>query len=367
MKKAEEAILSALAYYDAFDVPLTAQEIFLALPALGGSRLAFEDLEAALADLLSRAALGTAEGFYFLPGSAGHVETRKARYVLAEGKYKKVRKFLAWARCAPYLRAVFVCNTLARSNARAESDIDVFLVAAPGRAWIVRACVAGLAALLGVRPDVRASADRVCLSFFVTADALELRALAIEDDVYLAHWLHELYPVYDEGDFTRQAFAANAWLREILPETLPQVPSSRRALALSGLRVKRGFERACDGVFGSRLEGWAKRAQLALMPPALRAAAATPATDVVLSDAVLKFHDRDRRAEIRDAYQKKREEVLNGHAPRVPHAGDRRTPKAPALAAGRNDWDPGRSLYRECGTEARAEDMVQEKHARSLA
>jgi len=38
------------------------------------------------------------------------------------------------------------------------------------------------------------------------------------------------------------------------------------------------------------------------MPAALRAAANSPSSDVVLSDRILKFHDHDRRAEIRDAY-----------------------------------------------------------------
>lgn len=305
-----EGILSALAYYDAFDFPLTAQEVALGLPASEGPRPVFEDVERALSEAVRAGALAEAEGLYHLPGRAATVAARKSRYLLAEGKYARVRKFFALARFAPYLRAAFVCNTLARSYARAGSDIDMFVVAAPGRIWLTRLFVTGLAAALRVRPTATESADRICLSFFVTEDALDLRPLAIDGDVYLPHWLQELYPVYDEAGAARALFARNGWLRDVLPGTRVQSPSRRRAVAPRLVRAKRGIERAFDAVFGDRLERWAERRQKAWMPAALRAAADSPDSDVVLSDRILKFHDHDRRAEIRDAYHEKLSHVL---------------------------------------------------------
>ena len=310
MRRIREGILSALAYYDAFAFPLTAQEIFLALPASEGPRPAFEDLERALAETVRLGEAGQAEGLYFLPGREDAVASRKGRYLLAEGKYARVRSFFALARFAPYLRAAFVCNTLARSYARAGSDIDMFVVAAPGRIWLTRLFVTGLAALLRVRPTATESADRICLSFFVTEDALDLKPLAIDGDVYLPHWLQELYPVYDEAGCARSLFARNGWLRDVLPGTRVQSASRRRAVPPRLVGAKRAIERLLDAVFGDRLERWSERRQKAWMPAPLRAAANTPDSDVVLSDRILKFHDRDRRAEIRDAYHEKLSHVL---------------------------------------------------------
>lgn len=310
MKGVLGGILSALAYHDGFDAPLTAQEIFFALPAIDDVRPTFEETERALADALARGVVRASEGFYCLPGREEIVGLRKSRYALAEGKYARVRAFLRLARHAPYLRAAFVCNTLARSNAHAESDIDLYLVASPRRIWSTRLFVTGLAALLRVRPTETESADRICLSFFVTSDALNVRPLAIEDDVYLAHWLHELYPVYDEEGVARRIAAENGWLRDVLPGTRPQAPSRRRSLAPSWRAGKKAVERALDTIFGDRLERWAKRRQLAWLPPGLRAKAASPTSGVVLSDEVLKFHDHDRRAEIRDTYREKYAHVL---------------------------------------------------------
>lgn len=303
------SLLAPLAYYDAFGMPLTSQELFLSMPATEGPRRSFEDVERALSEAVRSGRIAAAGGFYCLPGREALAVTRQSRYALAEGKYARVRRFLAIARFAPFLRAAFVCNTLARSYARPESDIDLFLVTAPGRAWLTRLCVTGLAALLRMRPTEETSADRICLSFFVTTEALDLRPLAIEDDVYLAHWLQELCPVYDEADVARRMFVENAWLRAVLPEARLQAPSPRRSARIRLLGVKRLFEGALDALGGDRLERWAKRRQLAWMPAALKAAAGTPASDVVLTDRVLKFHDRDRRAAIRDAYRRKLREL----------------------------------------------------------
>ena len=319
MRRILGGILSPLAYYDAFDVPLTSQEIFLAMPAVEGSRPTFEDVERTLAEAARLGAVACQDGFWFLPGRQALVETRRARYALAEAKYARVRRFLRLARFSPFLRAVFVCNTLARSYARTDSDIDLFLIAAPGRIWLTRLFVTGLAALLRVRPTETVSADRICLSFFVTSDALNLKPLAIEDDVYLAHWLQELCPVYDEEGLARRSFIENGWLRGVLPETRVQTPSPRRLTRPRLLKLKRACERLLDLAFGDRLERWAKVRQLAWMPSALKAAAGTPASDVVLSDTVLKFHDRDRRTEIRDAHRRKLRDLMPEPAPETNH------------------------------------------------
>mgnify|MGYP000659135612 CR=1 FL=1 len=322
MNRLQERVLAPLAYYDAFDVPLTSQEVFLALPSAEGPRPSFEEIERALSDAARAGRIASSDGFHFLPGRDSLVAIRRARYALAEGKYARVRRFLSIARHAPFLRAAFVCNTLARSYARPESDIDLFLVTAPGRIWLARLFVTGLAALLRVRPTEAVSADRICLSFFVTTEALDLKPLAIEDDVYLAHWVQELFPVYDEAGIVRRSFVENGWLRGALPETRMQLPLPRRSVRPVVLPMKRGLERLLDAVFGDRLERWSERRQLAWMPAGLKAAAATPAPDVVLNDRVLKFHDHDRRAEIRDAYREKLRSLVSSptHEPDLEHA-----------------------------------------------
>jgi hypothetical protein len=143
----------------------------------------------------------------------------------------------------------------------------------------------------------------------VTTEALDLRRLAIEDDVYLAHWIHDLAPVYDEAGAARRSFAENAWVRERLPDTRVPASARRRTVPPRAAGLKRAVERAVDAAFGDRLERWARTRQLAWMPAALRRAAETEETSVVLGDDVLKFHDEDRRAEYREAFRRRLAEV----------------------------------------------------------
>lgn len=328
-----KSILETLAYYDLFDFPLTAQEIFLLRPSRANRdgrhdvlAPVFEEVVRELDASKAAGVLSLKNGFYFLPGREMIVRARTERYDLAEKKYQRALAFFRLARFAPFLRAVFVCNTLGRSNARAGSDIDLFIVTAPGRVWLTRLMVAGLAALLRVRPTAEEAKDKLCLSFFVTADALNLQSLALNGDVYLAHWLRDLYPIYDEAEIGRRLPEENRWFPPAGIDGIIRLPAARRDLSASGLWLKKGTERIVNRLAGDRLEAWAKRLQLAWMPEKLKRLAAAGSA-VVLSDAVLKFHDADRREEIRKKYESKVYELL--HLARSADPADHR---APALA-----------------------------------
>lgn len=292
-----DAAFRALAYYDLFDFPLTAHEVSLTAP--GG--LGLEAACAALGTLRAEGAAACRDGLWHLSGRGAIAVMRKDRYALAEGKYARVRKFFRVARYAPFIRAIFVCNTLARSNAKSSSDIDLFVVAAPGRVWIARLFVTGLAALLRLRPEPGRTADRLCLSFFASEDALDLSSLAIPGDAYLPRWLHELHPVYDEAGVVGTLQRRNAALLAGAGRLTAHAPSHRRALASAGV-PKKNFERLIERFGGARFEALAKRMQLHVMPERLKHA--PPGSGVVVSDVLLKFHDADRRAEIRDRYER---------------------------------------------------------------
>lgn len=289
-----EAILGMIAYHDQFDFPLTAQEIFL-----GSGAASLDGVLSALRSDDGRRLFGDARGFHFLKGRDAVVSARLHRYDLAEEKYAKVLRFVRMIRRVPFLRAVFVCNTLARSDAREGSDLDLFVVCAPGRIWTVRLLATGLAALLGIRPTAHDAADGICLSFFIDGARLDLSGVAVARDAYLPHWIADLMPVYDEDGTSARVPAANAALLKGLPHAAPPSSVPRRSVPPPSLPIKRAVER----LIGGRLEARAKAVQLRRLPASLKEAASR-GTGVVLSDAMLKFHDRDRREEIRDRFEK---------------------------------------------------------------
>ena len=300
-------ILETIVYHDLFDFPLTVQEIHLTMPI----RADLPEVVSALDSNEAIEKIGKKDGFYFLKGREEITVLRRNRFDLAEKKYKLVRRFFRFARFAPFLRAVFICNTLSRSNARDNSDIDLFIVTAPGRIWLTRLFVTGLAALLRRRPTDKISKDRLCLSFFITSDSLALRSHSIDNDIYLPHWILDLYPVYDEAGISGNLFNENGWAREILPGLRKQLSSHRRNLTPKFMRTKAWVEGKIDRR-GGVLEMWAREKQMMWMPKALKEHAAQK-EGVVLSDSVLKLHAIDRRATIRDRFEAKLNIVISNN------------------------------------------------------
>lgn len=298
MTAREHAILETLTYHDLFDFPLTAHEVHLTTKPIHG--VSQRDTLLALDDLKDNGLVGSLDGFWHLAGREEVVAKRKERYDIAERKFRIAKRFFRIARHMPFLRAAYVCNTLARSNARAGSDIDLFIVAAHGRVWLARLFVTGFAKLLRARPNITTAKDRLCLSFFNSEGALDLRPYAIENDVYLPRWLFDLYPLYDESGISGKIFAENAWARDRISGLRKPIGSVRRTFSGNRAFMKARLERLLDR---TSLERRAKAFQLRIMPENLKTNA-REGRGVVLTDTTLKLHGLDRRAEIRDRFER---------------------------------------------------------------
>ena len=204
----------------------------------------------------------------------------------------------------PYLRLLAVCNSLAYNNSRPESDIDLFIITSPGKIWTARFFAVSLLKLLRLQPQPQKTQDQICLTFWVTADRLNLqRATLGAADIYFQYWLATLWPLYDAGNFYLQLVAANGWLKEYLPQWQGKLPPPRR-------RIKLGLFAHYFKLFGEKLlapswvEGKLKKFQLKILPPKLKEMM-NKDTKVMVDDWMLKFHDNDRREEYRREYERR--------------------------------------------------------------
>lgn len=288
-----QALLAALCYFDIFSYPLTVEE--LRRYRFGGP--AETPAAAAIEACLATLPVEHRDGFYFLPGHGAHVTERQRRYRLAEPKFRRARRFVRALSLLPSVRLAAVCNSLAMSNAHEESDIDLFVVVRPGSIWTTRLIAAGALAVLGLRPDERTEADRICLSFLVTEDALDLRRVAIfPEDPYLNYWIATLVPLFDAGGVFDRFIETNAWVGESLPGFVkPRVGHRRAVYAPTAVPIS-GLMRL--------VEPLARRLQLYLFPPTIREQA-NISVSVLISDHILKFHVRDARARIAEEFAKK--------------------------------------------------------------
>lgn len=276
-----EAIIRVIAFFDLFDYPLTAWEIST---HLGGKHL----LSEVQIGLDSGADWEQEEGFYFLPGRREIIATRQSRYNYSARKMKIARRF-AWAfRLLPSIRAIALANSIGFYNMRDGSDIDFFIITAPGHIWLSRFYCTGLAKLLNSRPTAAKKKDKICLSFYISSDCHNLKGLRLPgSDPYFDYWLSGLVLLYNKENTYQHFLAGNESNGDGVEAGSPDIV------------------RRC-----SLLEKIAKIIQLKIMPSRLRAAM-NNSDGVVVNDQVLKFYQSDRRREILEKYEKKIHSILD--------------------------------------------------------
>lgn len=233
------------------------------------------------------------DGFYFLPGREELIAKRREFFHLSERKFKIARRAANILKLIPGIKMVAVCNNF---YYKPESDIDFFIVIKSGRMWLTRALITAALHFFRLRRHGNKIADRVCLSFYITDDSLNLESIALKpEDPYFYYWLAFLEPIYGL-DIYLKFWEANAWLKNHLPNVFPTVTNQARVVEDSWLSIF--FKRLkfwwFDSWLGARAESLAKRLQFARMSQK------PSGSGVIISDQILKFHENDRREFFRE-------------------------------------------------------------------
>ncbi len=242
--------------------------------------------------------LETVDGHWGLKdgNSERRVVERRRRYVDALRKMKRVRRATWWFRLFPWIESVAVGNTLAWWNTKPESDIDLVIVCRPGTIWLTRLVCVTPFALLGWRPNPAATQppqDPVCFSFFLSTDRLAISDVRLTPtDPYFAYWIRSLIPVLDRNNTFKQLQDQNAWADDELPHTQPRAAHPTIAVKPTRWMFPNGL---------THFESSAKHFQFKRLPHTIREMM-NQDTRVVVTDQMLKFHDQDRRAELRDRW-----------------------------------------------------------------
>jgi len=303
----EQKILKTVCYFDLFNFPLTNWEIFRNLYTAQDEAL--DDISLSLANLTTIKALGFNQGFYFLPGRSEIISSRKKKYLIAQPKMRIALWYARILKHLPFVEAIFVCNSLSYLNSKEESDIDFAVVVKEGRLWTGRVFCAGLMALVGRRPTNITQKNRLCLSFFVSESDPCLQKVAYSDDVHFIYWLKQFLPIYDRSNHVQKFSDANRWLDAFLPNYSPTSTNSRW-LVKSNFRLSFLLELLLKIKLGNYFERWVKHLQLRIMPKGLIELSKSPETNVVISDTLLKFHDKDTRQQIQKQWTENYQKII---------------------------------------------------------
>lgn len=270
------AIKKTIVFFDLFDYPLTPYEIFNYLE----QKFLLTDIISALGSLAD--IFENYDGFYFLVGRAEIIKLRQARYNYAVRKLKIAKFFARIFSLLPYIKMVALVNVMGAHNMRDEGDIDFFIISSPGRLFLSRLFCAGLAKILNKRPTEYLKRDKLCLSFYLSDDNLNLDNLKIQPfDPYLDYWPKTVVLLYNKKRTYENFLAANR-LKDPEPIINAQAAAGKNALLDF-------FELA------------AKKLQLKIMSPALKKVL-SDSQGKFINDKILKLHWRDLNAEILEKF-----------------------------------------------------------------
>jgi len=304
-EKLKKSVLQTLAYFDIFDCPLTSEELyhFLWQPDVESKYTEFVNQ---LQQLEHFEHLQHQKGFYFLQGREKIVGGRQKRVKFVEEKMKIARRGIKKLRWLPFVRSVFVCNTVASAGVTEESDVDVFIIVRKGRLWLTRLLVTLILSLFRLRRNKIKVKNKICLSFYTVDNCLNLKDVAIEgNDIYLMYWLAQLIPVYDPDNLLNNIQKENEWVKEYISSAFEPYDILYRWEVVdskSSRGVKIFFEEMWSGGYGNMLNKQAKSVQLSKMKKNLESVQNEKDTRVVISDERLKFHENDRRREYREKW-----------------------------------------------------------------
>lgn len=302
------SILQTLAYFDLANFPLTKEELFVFL--WQPPSVTYEEFLGYLQKSSSVVSgFESIGGYFFLSGRKEIIEKRQQSLVISEQKLKIARRAVRLIRSVPFLKAVFVCNTVASEQAGEDSDIDFFIITASNKIWITRLFITFILQIFGLRRTKTSIKDKICLSFYITEDSLDLSGLrAVDDDIHFIFWLNQMVPIFDPEHYHAKFLQANSWVKKYVPHInffntssyIFQVVESKLGAAWKGM-----WEKMWQGSYGTLINTEAKKIQLSKMKFSGNSIDRKGDTNVVISDSVLKFHEKDTRLEYRAMWQRK--------------------------------------------------------------
>lgn len=220
------------------------------------------------------------------------VQRQRADELVIPRKLRVAKRVAKWLMRLGSVRFVALCNTTAFGHGRDESDLDFFVIVRRGTLALTRLAAVMPFKLLGQRPGDRVQRDAVCLSYFISDNALDLSSHMLErEDPYFRYWFLSLLPLADDG-IGKELWNANTTITSRYPLAEQWMTSPALFVTTPMLRVP--MLRA--------LEPIARKIQSRAFPKAIRELMNRD-TRVIVTEDVLKFHVEDRREEYRTRYE----------------------------------------------------------------
>jgi len=241
---ARRALLHTLWYFELFQHPLTAVELERFSNCAKSS---LENLEGILEELVAEGDVFQFGPYYQSKNDPAWVQRRKAYNQRADAMLPTARRMARLIGAFPFVRAVFVSGSLSKHCMAPDSDVDFFIITAPGRLWLARTLLVIFKKLVLFN-----SHKYFCVNYFIDTEHLEIE----EKNVFTATETVTLLPLYGRHWYAL-FYQANSWAWAQFPNLPPratgQIPELRPSF------LKKTMEFVLLSPPGNWLDLWSMR------------------------------------------------------------------------------------------------------------
>jgi hypothetical protein len=204
----------------------------------------------------------------------------------------EIAKYTTLYKSLPFIKEIYLCNSITFNALHQDSDIDLFIITRPGRIRTAKFRAMLFFAFAGIKRSLQKKRKKVCLSFFITSDHQNLYSISLAHlDIYLSYRIQHLVLLYQDDPTQKpEIFKKNKRVQGILPNYPAQQCIFLGNEVVSGKTTfKRFMEWIGRGSLGDLGEWIAKFFQLCIIRlKILRDPERNK--DVVINDQMLKFH-----------------------------------------------------------------------------
>lgn len=295
----KQAVIATLAYFNSFGVPLTRSEI--------SEYLLFQEPDEGKIDIYLRESplIHLVDGYYSLKGEKNFYKDFFEKRDRSRLWWKRVRRFQWLFNSCPFIKFVAVVNSLPIRDIKENSDIDLFIVTQKNKMFTARFALTAALQILGLRRHGDKTSKRFCLSFYVSEDRLDFKDILCKPyDIYLAYWIKTMEPLAGDYQIYEALIHSNEeWLKAFFGKRMPKRNRYFRRPKLKQIERKR------------KLEQWThkwerKQEKKQLERAREKYSKLEDKSGTVISKSMLKFHNKDRRSDIRENWEKSLKEVL---------------------------------------------------------
>jgi len=213
----EQSILFTISYFDVFEYPLTHWEVWRYLFCY---KAELDEVIEKLDELIRLGRIEMKNGFYFLPGKSNLVEKRAEKYEISEKFWRKAIFAIKILSYLPFIKTISVVNLSSFFNCEKGSDIDLFIITEKNKIWTARFLSTFLMHILGLRRYKRKIAKRICLSYYISEEKMNLEYTNPEKyKIFLAFWIAQHAPVLNYNKTFEKFYKENRWIADYLPNS----------------------------------------------------------------------------------------------------------------------------------------------------